>query len=235
MKKLLLIISTSILTGSVFAQTYKVGDLYDVNGLKGIVVDVDASGEHGLIMSMAAGEKLKWCTNKKLDNSTSAFYEDDGQKNMEAIDKFISDGEATPEEFPLFTWAKSLGEGWYIASKDETEKIWVNMNGGCDSYKVPSTTLEPLNNPINKFDKAQRELGGAHLVDTRFKVGTRAPYYWFTSTESDGGSVLVMSYVNSLNAKDVLLTGFKATKMGVVPLKKHFSNSSYMTRAIHKF
>ena len=34
------------------AQNYKVGDVYDTNGLKGIVIDVDASGQHGLIMSL---------------------------------------------------------------------------------------------------------------------------------------------------------------------------------------
>lgn len=235
MKHLISFISFAFLTlVSVSAQTYRLGDLYDVDGLKGIVVDVDESGVHGLIMSLSAAEKIEWCANKKLLNSTGAFYEDDGLKNMEVIDKFIADGEASSADFPLFAWAKSLGEGWYIASKDETMKIWINMNDGHDTYKIPTSVFEPLNNPINGFDKAQRELGGANIVDTRFKVGTKAPYFWFTSTECDGGLVFTMTHANPMDTKSMLLEGFKPTNFSVFPSKKT-RGISYATRAIHKF
>ena len=36
----------------IYAKAYNIGDFYNKNGIKGIVIKVDASGEHGLIMSL---------------------------------------------------------------------------------------------------------------------------------------------------------------------------------------
>lgn len=42
-------------------QRYKVGDYYHVNGLEGVVFEVDESGQHGKIVSMTQSEPLCWC------------------------------------------------------------------------------------------------------------------------------------------------------------------------------
>ena len=87
MKKLLFTISA--LFCAMTANAYNVGDFYNKNGVKGIVIKVDVSGEHGLIMSLDRFNG-KWCSDKKAKFETNAFFEDDGQKNMEAIEKYLN-------------------------------------------------------------------------------------------------------------------------------------------------
>ena len=79
MKRILyLTLITLFSTVTTHAQ-YKIGDYYEKEGIKGIVVKVDTSGEHGLIMSLDRF-KGEWCTDKKLNFETKAFHEDDGKK-----------------------------------------------------------------------------------------------------------------------------------------------------------
>lgn len=78
MKKLLLLLVAMTTFLSAYAQ-YKVGDIYNANGLKGLVVDVDASGKHGLLLSLEESDK-DWIEDEALAMETNAFHEDDGMK-----------------------------------------------------------------------------------------------------------------------------------------------------------
>ena len=61
MKKLLILIVALLATFNLSAQTYKVGDIYDVNGKKGIVFEVSEDGKHGKIVSEdIVSEKVTW-------------------------------------------------------------------------------------------------------------------------------------------------------------------------------
>ena len=64
MKRFLTLIAITFAMLAVANAQYKVGDFYENSGLKGIVVKADASGEHGLIMSLDRF-KGEWCTDKK--------------------------------------------------------------------------------------------------------------------------------------------------------------------------
>ena len=70
MKKLLLLVVAMTAILSAYAQ-YKVGDIYNANGLKGLVVDVDASGKHGLILSLEESDK-DWIEDETLALETNA-------------------------------------------------------------------------------------------------------------------------------------------------------------------
>ena len=50
---------------SAFAGRYQPGDYFDENGVRGIVIEVDAEG-HGIVMSIAQAN-LRWCEFKKSD------------------------------------------------------------------------------------------------------------------------------------------------------------------------
>jgi len=54
MKRLLFVLSTILFTGMVNAKTYQFGDLIEKDGVTAIVVYVDQSGEHGLMMTPRA-------------------------------------------------------------------------------------------------------------------------------------------------------------------------------------
>lgn len=241
MKKFFLfLLGALILTGctttkSIPTQTastiYKVGDIYNQNGLIGIVVKVDETGMHGIIMSLQ-GSKDKWTANKKFNFETNAFYEDDGQKNMEVIAKYVESGKATWADFPLMNWARSLGNGWYIPSKDEAMEIWRNMSGGADGYKWSQSRF--IKNDFQKFDKAQRKFGGEKLVDNGY-FGTKQPFIWYTSTEGDGGFAYAIQFDNT-SVKTGLTMGFGTTKYATYLCdKRPLSMSMFRSRAIHKF
>lgn len=223
--------STKSIPAQSASATYKVGDMYNQNGVKGVVVKVDASGQHGILMSLE-GSKEKWTSDKKFNFETSAFFEDDGQKNMEAIAKYIEAGNAEWSDFPVLNWARSLGEGWYIPAKDEAAEIWKNMSGGTGEYKWSASHF--VKNDFQKFDHAQREYGGAKLVDDRFRIGTQEPYIWYTSTEAEGG--MVYCYQLAKDVKSSLTQGFGSTKFAATPFQKRPPLMvMWNSRAIRKF
>lgn len=211
------------------STTYKIGDPYNQNGVKGIVVKVDDSGNHGLIMSIEASN-AKWISDSKVQFETNAFYESDGIKNMEAIASYIASGKATWDDFPLMKWARSLGDGWYIPSKDEALEIWINMNGGKNGY-----TFSKFNkNDFQKFDAKQRSFGGDPLVDDRFYIGNNQPYYWYTSTEGDGGMVYSIQFGNDF--KSQMTIGFSNSKFTpILTNKRPPITALWKSRAIHSF
>lgn len=212
------------------STTYALGDFYNQNGLKGIVVKVDASGMHGTIMSLESSKDF-WISDNDFKFETNAFYEDDGMKNMDAIEAYVNSGKATWANFPLFNWARSLGNGWYIPSKNEALEIWVNMNGGNDAYSWTRSRF--IKNDFEKFDASQRKFGGSPLVDNRLYIGTNEPYTWYTSTEGDGGNAYSIGFERT--AKSELLKGFGDTKFAANQDLKKFVVKTQRSRAIHKF
>lgn len=223
------------------STTYKVGDMYNQNGVKGVVVQVDASGKHGLLMSLQ-GSKEKWTSDKRFDFETNAFNEEDGQKNMDAIAKYVESGKASWTDFPLMNWARSLGNGWYIPSKQEALTIMKNMNSGVDAYKW-NTNLTFLffirihpKNDFEKFDEMQREYGGEKLVDDGF-AGTYAPFTMMTSTEGEGGMVYGAQF-DKTSVKGALTQGLPGTttKFAVTLMSKRPPlMTGIKSRAIRKF
>ena len=89
MKKIFILTVILMASLSSLRAQYKVGSIYNVNGVKGLVVDVDESGNHGLLMSLSESDK-DWLNDENLAFETNAFHEDDGMKNMEAIEKRVS-------------------------------------------------------------------------------------------------------------------------------------------------
>lgn len=221
--------TTKSLPSQTASTIYKIGDVYNQNGIKGIVVKVDASGLHGTVMSLESSN-AKWISDSKFKFETNAFYEGDGKKNMEAIESYVNSGKATWSDFPLMNWARSLGNGWYIPSKEEAFEIWVNMNGGKDSYSWSRFSK----NEFQKFDSAQRKFGGAPLVDNRFYIGSKQPYYWYTSTEGDGGSVYSIQFGRDIKSQFTM--GFGASKFATfLSEKKPLGTSLWKSRAVHDF
>ena len=61
MKKLLILIGALFAVSTLSAQTYKVGNLYDVEGKKGVVFEVSEDGKHGKIVALTGpAEPMTW-------------------------------------------------------------------------------------------------------------------------------------------------------------------------------
>lgn len=101
---------------------YGIGDIYDKNGIKGVVIMLTDGGRHGLIMSLDEA-CLPWCNlhRKKQKKTMGASDRHDGMKNMLAIEKYIAENNLSWSNFPAFEWCRAKGEGWYLPSINE---IW---------------------------------------------------------------------------------------------------------------
>lgn len=88
------------------ATGWAVGDYYEVGNVKGVVVWVDESKEHGKIISL--DEKVDiWATG---GYNTGAKSEEDGKGNTDKV----KDINAELSAFPAFKWCVAHGEGWYF-------------------------------------------------------------------------------------------------------------------------
>jgi hypothetical protein len=215
---------------SAFEQepTYRLLDYYNENGVSGIVVKVTDGGRHGLLMSLGATYE-PWCTNDKLKNATSAFSQDDGEKNMEAIAALVNSGKAKWMDFPLFLWARQRGDGWYIPASDELQEALVNINGGSIDFSYPN--FESFTYLLARYNGVTIWMEGGKSQYPRFSM-------MYSSTDAAQGRAYVVGAFAETLGKSVnsSKTGtglqIKATEQS----KKMFGGDlAFASRAVHKF
>lgn len=217
------------------AGRYIIGDIYNANGLKGLVVYVDNTGSHGLIMSLQA-DGSRWSKGGDLKTETESMDVKDGQKNFEAIERYINETGGSWDDFPLFKWAKSLGEGWYIPANAELELIAKAINGGSMAYNESK---------VNELSNKMKNAGGDGMINKGYGH-SKMFKKMFSSTEIEGGSVYTLELAQSKGSaiKSAIFNKglFKMSKQkGELKLKPTIKNLGNVgvkmigSRAVHKF
>ncbi|MBQ3619272.1 MAG: hypothetical protein II939_14080 [Bacteroidales bacterium] len=170
MKKMILTaiaVMMSALLMNVKAQV-KIGDIMEKSGTKGIVVYVDESGQHGLLMSVThvpLKQKL-WCGRNYKEERTGANSEDDGQFNTKTVVDYAKNkGFQLKEAFPLFDWCvNTCGDGWYIPSINELLLMTKNVVGvegqGEINFVINSDSFKAFEKKLKKA-KGNSMLGGS--------------------------------------------------------------------------
>ena len=149
-------------------RRYEVGDLYDRDGVKGVVCIVSDEGTHGLVISLEQ-IYLTWSEFRKPDlRVIGTDNRSDGSVNMEKVAAYIAENNLSWDDFPAFKWCRERGEGWYLPSIDELLTIGHNYNGG--------SRMKNNRQARNKFNDALKDAGGKRM--------DRMVYY-FSSTEMD--------------------------------------------------
>ena len=149
-------------------RRYEVGDLYDRDGVKGVVCIVSDEGTHGPVISLEQ-IYLTWSEFRKPDLRTvGAGNRTDGEENMRTVEAYIAANGLSWDDFPAFKWCREQGEGWYLPSIDELLTIGHNYNGG--------SRMKNNRQARNKFNDALKDAGGKRM--------DRMVYY-FSSTEMD--------------------------------------------------
>ena len=149
-------------------RRYEVGDLYDRDGVKGVVCIVSDEGTHGLVISLEQ-IYLTWSEFRKPDLRTvGAGNRTDGEENMRTVEAYIAANGLSWDDFPACKWCREPGEGWYLPSIDELLTIGHNYNGG--------SRMKNNRQARNKFNDALKDAGGKRM--------DRMVYY-FSSTEMD--------------------------------------------------
>ncbi len=113
-------------------KTYQVGDYYadEKTGIDGVVIEVDNTGRHGKVVCLNDLGRLKWGPGSITIGCND---EADGEKNMKALELHLKEEytemtgakmlEQMKRSYPAFGACKGLGEGWYLPSKMEMEKL----------------------------------------------------------------------------------------------------------------
>lgn len=116
---------------------YKVGDIYEKDGIRGIVVNTTDNGRHGLIMHPQSANIIAdyeyWCANSVDKIGIGMFDENDGMRNLMILTEFIESGvneKAVWEKYPVYAACLELGEGWYVPAINELKYIVEYMCGG---------------------------------------------------------------------------------------------------------
>lgn len=149
-------------------KQYEIGELYDANGIRGIVCALSDDRQHGLLLSVDE-IYLHWNSFRKPDLRTiGADERSDGMLNMEIVARYIADNGLSWDDFPAFKWCRDKGEGWYLPAIDEMLTIGHNYNGG--------SRIHSNRDARNKFNDALKAAGGKRM--------DRLVYY-FSSTELD--------------------------------------------------
>ena len=133
MKKMKLIRNVSmliiamLLCNYAFSQekTYKIGDLYENENIKGIVFEVNESGTHGKIISLDE-TTAPWVAyvGAAYVRVGTGKEEKDGSKNM----KIIMNASAWQETYTAAYWCYKHGEKWYLPSISELQLIFANKD-----------------------------------------------------------------------------------------------------------
>lgn len=144
-------------------RLWAVGDLYDANGIKGLVFAVFEEGRYGLILSLEeASEKYPYSS--LMEYNGTGF--DDSATNMALVKQFPT----WETDYPAFKYCDGLNEngertGWLLPSYEDMVALYTVYNGGA---------TEPVNRQANDaFNKLLTDNGGVPL----------SPDYYWTSTE----------------------------------------------------
>lgn len=147
---------------------YEVGDIYEKDGIKGIVIIVHDQGRHGIIMSLDEA-CLAWCTHKRKEVAMiGATNRVDGEQNMKAVEAYIKKVGAQWSDFPAFEWCRKMGEGWYLPAISELWTAGTMYLGG--SRKAPKRSVRKhINNNL--------KLAGGKIINNLM--------FYHSSTEDD--------------------------------------------------
>lgn len=141
--------------GFVANAQYSVGDVYEKDGVKAVVVYANEDGDHGLILKLdkeLSKEELKdakaaWKSMNKKDYKAQAKTKfevmekhmlavcdrltEEGSSNFQVIEQYCSDNQIDMDEaFPDFATVKTLGPDWFIPGDRELEYVYAFICNG---------------------------------------------------------------------------------------------------------
>ena len=141
--------------------TYKIGDLYNKDGVKGLVFRVDESGKSGLIVSLSEPEQMKAGSYDLVP--TGATIRSCGEQNTAII-------YAQPNwksRYPAFAWCNSLGEGWYIPSIDELRELLIIGSSNTFALAIHNNKATPFATDYYYLSSTEMDEFWVYIVDAQ--------------------------------------------------------------------
>ena len=217
-------------------KSYRPGDLFDEEGVRGIVISTTDNGRHGLILSLEQSSKrLRWSADSSwaTDLLLGLSDREDGWNNRRRLIERLAEGKLTWEDFPAFEWCESLGPGWYLPAVDELRGLWPL----CGETEV----LEKFGNKESyRFSRRISELSQSYggdklsiLTDDRF---------WWSSTERKDNIAQIIDFGMPLQTRLVNISAYRSDQNHIrTKTWQQFveagweKTGKWPVRAVHKF
>lgn len=118
-------------------EIYAIGDLYNKNGVTGVVFQVDESGRHGKVVAL---EEFRGAWGSGV--RTHAKSRTDGLSNTKSVKASAEDWRTL---YPLFASCVDLGEGWYLPAIKELRELLLNdRNRNLVNQTLKENSAAPL-------------------------------------------------------------------------------------------
>ena len=159
-------------------KNVKKGDVLQVNGVKGIVFNVNEDGTHGQMMSVKAfrGKQNLYCVKSAYLKGISMLDENDGKANTDELFAYASAKGISLTNYPVYNWCKSLGDGWYVPSINQL-KAFVNYWLGNTDVEVDWEEDENVNSVDDSMPHTKvvnnilLEAGGIPFLNGYINIG----------------------------------------------------------------
>lgn len=223
-------------------KSYRPGDLFDEDGVRGLVISVTDGGRHGLLLSLDQAE-LPWVgeanrqilagTVEMISGWTEVRYAYHGGVALGTTD--CSDGwntrlrllEALPSigfalsDYPAFAWCEAKGAGWYLPSRDELKGLWTLFGDAVEDGKFSMGDYDALR---NRFNACMARYGGDPYP--------RWPAFRFwSSTEKDAAR----GYGVDVGCRPEVVWRSHRKPYGTLRSEGESKATVWSVRAVHKF
>lgn len=148
------------------AATYRIGDLYKVGSVEGIVYKVDETGGHGMILSLDETLCIWSSELEDLSWRFGNFSFTEGYYNVECIKQIDNWG----KKYPAVKWCDAKNAlsltAWYLPALYELGDVFAAFNGGPAEGGDDDGTdpvAEKGREAQERFNKALTDAGGTPL------------------------------------------------------------------------
>lgn len=199
-------------------HTYQVGDIFQEDGLTGLVIRTTDGGRHGLILSLDYGIAPWGCMlqsvemgifgneiyNEFIPALFTLLHEEDGWENTQQLLRAIEGTELTLRNFPAFSWCRNKGKGWYLPAAGELKSL---LDYAETQYGKPIVTGRELRQFYRELNARILAYGGRSL----------SGFLWSSTERSEKSAAALCP-----PADNNYMTGFS-------------KEANLQIRAVHKF
>lgn len=227
----------------VVTQNYRPGDLFDEDGLRGLVISTTDEGRHGLILSLDQSKRLPWVgeenemalagTVEAAPGWTTVQYNYhggvalgltdrmDGWNNRQRLIEVMVSTGLDWSDFPAFEWCEAKGGGWYLPAVEELLNLWLLLGGVEVVDKIGYGDVSRMRSQFNVYME-------------RYGGDKYPAYYWMWLWSSTEKSLTASFYCDLGCPPNARVSYFKCTyeKMRNRGAGKAVS---WPVRAVHKF
>ena len=161
-----------------FTSAYEIGQIYDINGTKGVAYAIKTVGNDTFAYFFSMDEAdLQWSTENVWCNCVSSKG---AWNTYDPFDERYSQADGGVRDinnYPAFKWCMDHGADWFMPSSQELQWMWDAISEGTHNFDNAS---------VAAYNKLLTDNGGMPFVET---------YYW-SSNETAEDLVELVAFMN---------------------------------------